>query len=186
MTVRTPPTPRQDPQPAPHADVIKDARARQRRHRRAGGVLLLVTAGAAIGAVVAGGGGGSTHANGLGRTGSGALSQAVTPQLPRGRSSARFAIHAPAARAYRVTVSAPTGARLVLRMRINESSGWSLDLPRSRNCIRTSAGSRCTLNFAEGGNPGGTWSGTLRKLTLPEALVHIDVAFASRAGDVQG
>jgi hypothetical protein len=165
--------------------VIKDAQARQRRHRRAAAAVLSIAAAGAASALAAGGGGGD-HSHASGRTGGSPLSRSVVVRLTRGRSTGRFAIHAPADHAYRVSMSAPAHSRIRLMMRINDFSGWSLDLPGDPGCRATSTGVLRTLNFAAGGNPGGTWGGTLHKTTGPTESARVRITFAPHRGDSHG
>lgn len=165
----------------PGADVIKDAQARQRRHRRTGAAALLIAG--AVGAFAATGGGGADHTHRSGRTGRSPLSRSVVIHLARGRSTKRFVIQAPAGHAYRVSLSAPAHTRIRLTMRINHLSGWSLALPQDPSCTTTPPSAQCTLNFASGGNPGGTWAGTLNKTTGSSETVLVRVAFVAHRGD---
>jgi hypothetical protein len=188
MAVQTPTPAPADSRPAdvPGADVIKDAQARQRRHRQTGAMLLLIAAGGAAGALVTAGGGGGGQSHSPGQAGGSPLWRSVVVRLARGRSTGRFVIHAPAGHAYRVSLSAPDHFRVRLTMRINDFSGWSIELSRNPGCTTTPAGSRCTSNFAAGGNPGGVWTGTLQKTTGPAETARVTIAFAPHRGDFHG
>jgi hypothetical protein len=172
---------------SPDAGVIEDARARQRRHRRVGACLLLVVA---LGAVIAyshSGGGGRNPRDGASVARGGPRSdQGAALRLPSGRSSTRFTVTAPAAHAYDVTVNAPAASAIVLTMKISPGVGWTVNTLDDASC-RTSAGhTACLLHFAEGGNPGGTWTAVVHKISLPPARVRISILFARHAGDFAG
>jgi hypothetical protein len=172
---------------APDAGVIEEARSRQRRHRRVGACLLLVVALAAlIGAFSSGGGGGTTHGGASVAKGGSALVQGATLRLPRGRSTTTFTITAPAAHAYDVTVAAPAASAIVLTMKISPGTGWTVNTLNDSGCHTIAGHTGCLLHFAEGGNPGGKWTGTVYKTSAPAARVHISIVFARHPGSFAG
>jgi len=158
------------------AGVIKDARSRQRRHRRAGACLLLA---GALAAVIAShsGGGGTARGEPAAAHGRAGLVHSAALRLARGRSTTTFTITAPAAQAYDVTVAAPAAAAIVLTMKISAGTGWALNTLHDPGCHTTAGRTGCVLHFAEGGNPGGRWTATVHKTSLPTARGRITIVF---------
>lgn len=172
------------PTKPPDADVIEDARVRQKRHRRTGACTLFVVASSAvILSLNAGGGGGSPHGRPGVTKADGALVQGAALRLARGSSTARFTITAPSAHAYDVTMAAPAASGLVLTMKLSAESSWVLNLPRDQSCTTVAGQARCTLHFSEGGNPGGKWIGIIHKTALSAERVHVSVVFSPHSGD---
>ncbi len=54
------------------------------------------------------------------------------------------------------------------------------------DCHTLAGHTRCLLHFAEGGNAGGRWTGTVHKTAVPAATVHISIVFARHAGSFPG
>jgi hypothetical protein len=115
-----------------------------------------------------------------------ALVQGSTLHLPHGRSTATFAITAPAKHAYDVTVAAPAASAIVLSMKISPGASWTVNTLNDSGCHTTGSHTRCLLHFAEGGNPGGRWTGVVQKTSVPAAEVHISIVFARQAGSFPG
>lgn len=189
VPVQDPPTttaqPASQPRPA-EADVIKDARSRQQRERNIGlAVLVTVVVGGIIGFLHSGGGGRSHNRLPVANDGA-SLAQAASVRLSRMRSTATFTVRAPAAHAYDVTVDAPTAAEIVVTMKIAPGTGWTLSTSDDQSCNTIAGHHLCELHFAEGGNPGGTWTGTVHDASPTAAVVHVDVAFNPHRGDYPG
>ncbi len=169
---------------SPDAGVIEDARLRQRRHRRVGACLLVLVAAGGVIAALYGGGGGGTPRDGVPLAKGGPpLLQGAALRLPSGRSTTTFTITAPAAHAYDVTVGAPAASAIVLTMKISPGVGWSVNTLDDPSCHTIAGHTACLLHFAEGGNPGGRWTGVVHKTSYPPARVHISILFARHAGE---
>lgn len=179
MAVETPRDATTEPAPAtpPDADVIKEARARQRRHHGAGVCLLLAGALAAVIASQSGGGGGNAHGKALAAHGRAGLVHGAALRLPRGRSTTTFTITAPATHGYDVTVAAPAAAAIVLTMKISAGTGWTLNTQHDPGCHTMAGRIDCVLHFAAGGNPGGRWTAIVHKTSLPAARGRITIVF---------
>ena len=189
MLVESPPnaTIEQSLEGSPDAGVIEDARSRQRRHRRVGACVLVVVALGAVIASLYGGGGGGTSRGGapIAKGGPPSL-QGAALRLPSGRSTTTFTITAPAARAYDVTVAAPAASAIVLTMKISPGVGWTVNTLDDPSCHTIAGHTACLLHFAEGGNPGGTWTAIVHKTSLPPARAHISIVFARHSGEFAG
>ncbi len=189
MLVETPPsaTLEQAFERSPDAGVIEDARSRQRRHRRVGACLLVAVAFGAVIASFYGGGGGLPPRDGAPVANGGQPSlHGASLRLPSGRSTSTFTITAPAAHAYAVTVSAPAASAIVMTMKISRGVGWTVNTLDDPSCHTIAGRTACLLHFAEGGNPGGTWTAIVHKTSLPPARVHIGILFARHAGEFAG
>ena len=103
-----------------------------------------------------------------------------------GRSTTTFLVRAPAAHAYDVMVDAPTATPIVLTMKIAAGTGWTLNTAGHESCNSSGARTVCELHFAKGGNPGGTWTGTVHDVSPESVLVHVDIAFSPHRGDYPG
>lgn len=111
------------------------------------------------------------------------FSRGVTVRLPAGRATKTFTVSALVGHAYDVTLTAPTGSAIVVAMTIGPGAGWWTLSTRNKAACRTTAGrTLCLLHFAAGGNPGGTWTATVRKDSPPAVNARISVVFAPRAG----
>lgn len=189
MLVESPPnaTTEQSLESLPDAGVIEDARSRQRRHRRAGACLLFAVAlGAVIASLYSGGGGGTPRDGASVAKGGPRSIQGAALRLPSGRSTTTFTITAPAARAYDVTVAAPAASAIVLTMKISPGVGWTVNTLDDPSCHTIAGHTACLLHFAEGGNPGGTWTAIVHKTSIPPARAHITILFARHAGEFAG
>lgn len=185
MLVESPPTATigQPLERLPDAGVIEDARSRQRRHRRVGACLLVVVALGMVIASFSSGGGGRTPRDGASVANGGRPpAQGATLRLPGGHSTTTFTITAPAAHAYDVTMTAPAASAIVLTMKISPGVGWTVNTLDDPSCHTTAGHTACLLHFAEGGNPGGTWTAIVHKNSPPPTRVHISILFA-RTGD---
>ena len=187
MLVESPPNAtivEQSPPGLPDAGVIEDARSRQRRHRRVGACLLVAVASGAVIAALYGGGGAHIPSGGApvarGRPPS---AEGAVLRLPSGRAATTFTITAPVAHAYDVTVAAPAASAIVLTMKISPGAGWTVNTRDDPSCHTATGHTSCLLHFAEGGNPGGTWTAIVNKTSLPPARVHIGIRFARHAGE---
>lgn len=114
------------------------------------------------------------------------LARTATLQLPRGRSTTTFPVRAPAAHAYDVMVDAPTATPIVLTMKIATGTGWTLNTAGRESCRSNAGRTVCELHFAQGGNPGGTWTGTVHDVSPESVLVHVDIAFNPHRGGYPG
>jgi hypothetical protein len=85
-----------------------------------------------------------------------------------------------------VIVTAPAASAIVLTMKISPGVGWTVNTVDDPSCHTIAGRSACVLHFAEGGNPGGTWTAILHKTSLPAARAHIRIRFARRAGEFAG
>lgn len=189
MLVESPPnaTIEQSLARSPDAGVIEDARSRQLRYRRVGACLLVVVALGAVIASLYGGGGGGTPRGGASVAKGGPSSvQGAALRLPSGRSTTTFTITAPAAHAYDVTVAAPAASAIVLTMKISPGVGWTVNTLDDPSCHTIAGHTACLLHFAEGGNPGGTWTAIVHKTSLPPARAQISIVFARHAGEFAG
>lgn len=148
--------------------------------------MLVIASAAVIASLNASGGGGATHSGAPVAKGGAALVQGAALRPARGRSTTRFTITAPAAHAYDVTVAAPAASALVLTMKISAGTSWTLNVPEDQSCNTVAGQTRCTLHFAEGGNPGGKWTGIVHKAALPAERVRVSVVFSPHRGDFAG
>jgi len=189
MTVEAPRLTTTEPSPAtsPDAGVIEEARSRQRRHRRVGACVVLAVASAVVIGFVSGGGGkGNAPGGAAVANGGAAVVRGFTLRLPRGRSTTTFTVIAPARRAYDVTVVAPAASAIVLTMKISPGVGWTVNTLDSSECHTVAGHTDCLLHFAEGGNPGGKWTGILHKSAVPAARVHVSIEFARHGREFPG
>ena len=76
-------------------------------------------------------------------------------------------------------MTAPTASELVLTMTLSDQSHWTLKLPEDESCATVARQTRCVLRFSAGGNPGGTWTGSLHKSTRAGERVRIRLAFSN-------
>ncbi len=158
-----------------------------RRHRRVGACLLVVVGLGMVIASFSSGGGGRTPRDGTSVANGGRPSaHAATLRLPGGHSTTTFTITAPAAHAYDVTMTAPAESAIVLTMKISPGVGWTVNTLDDPSCHTTAGHTACLLHFAEGGNPGGTWTAIVHKTSPLPTRVHISVLFARHAGEFAG
>ena len=85
-----------------------------------------------------------------------------------------------------MTVDAPTATPIVLTMKIAAGTGWTLNTVDHESCSSNAGRTVCELHFADGGNPGGTWTGTVHDVSPASVLVHVDIAFNPHRGDYPG
>jgi hypothetical protein len=162
--------------------LFEEARRRQRRRRRGIALALLAAALATVLALQASSPPPKPPRSGAGNAASGATRH-VSLGLPAGQSTSAFRIVAPANHAYEVSIVVPARSAIVLTVKIGPGSGWSVDTRRNQDCRATTTTTACLVPFAAGGNPGGTWTATIRKLSIPPAQVQVAIRFARRAGD---
>jgi len=164
--------------------VVADARARQQRRRQRFIVAMLAVAllSAVLGYAAAGGNGPGPRAPAPVTESSAPFSRGVTLRLPSGRATETFTISAPPEHAYDVTLTAPAGSAIVVAMAIGPGAGWTLATRNDAACGTSAGRTLCLLHFAAGGNPGGTWTATVRKDSPPAVNARISVVFAPRAG----
>lgn len=74
-------------------------------------------------------------------------------------------------------MAAPAAAAIVLTMKISAGTGWTLNTLHNPGCHTIAGRTGCVLHFAEGGNPGGTWTAIVHKTSLPAARGRITIVF---------
>lgn len=146
----------------------------------------MVVSAAVIGLVGRGGGNDAGSGKAPVANGGAALVHGLTVRLPRGRSATTFTLTAPARRAYDLRMVVPAGPAIVVTMKISPGVGWTVKSSTTPGCHTSGRHAECLLHFAEGGNPGGTWIGTVHKTEAPATLVHLNITFASHAGEYPG
>jgi len=163
--------------------VVADARARRHRRRQRIIAAMLVAAvpSTVLGYAATGGTGPGPRAPAPVTESSSPLSRGETIRLPTGRATETFTISAPAQHAYDVTLTAPAGSAIVVAV-VFAGGGWTLGTRNDAACRTRDGRTLCLLHFAAGGNPGGSWTATVRKDSPPAVTARIGLVFARREG----
>jgi hypothetical protein len=161
--------------------LFEEARRRQRRRRR--GIALALLAAALATVLLQASGPPPKPPRSGARNAASGTARHVSLGLPAGQSTSAFRIAAPVNHAYEVSIVVPARSAIVLTVKIDPGSGWSVDTRRNGDCRATTTTTVCLVPFAAGGNPGGTWTATIRKVSIPPAQVQVAIRFARWAGD---